>query len=101
TNFRIKGTRATQDKLCAIGSRVPRSSRHRGGCYLLRPLSNDREQPGPAHRPWPAPELPGLLTLGDREEDDLGAADQVLERHEANRRFHAAVGGVVAVVAHH
>ena len=33
--------------------------------------SHDREQPAPAHRPRPAPELPGALTFADREEDDL------------------------------
>jgi hypothetical protein len=37
----------------------------------------------------------------DGEEDHLGAADDVLERHVADRRLHAAVGRVVAVVAHH
>ena len=37
----------------------------------------------------------------DREEDDLGAADEVVERHIADLAQHAAVGRVVAVVAHH
>src|SRR5437867_6559308 len=36
-----------------------------------------------------------------RPEDGLHASDQVLRRHIADRVFHAAVGGVVAVVAHH
>ena len=63
--------------------------------------SHDREQPAPADRPWPAPYLPGVLAFGDREEDDLGPTDNVLERHIADLAEHAAVGRVVAVVAHH
>src|SRR5204863_393116 len=41
------------------------------------------------------------LAAADREEDELRLADEVLERHIADRRHHSAVGGVVAVVAHH
>ena len=55
----------------------------------------------PAHRPRPAPEHPGMLAFGDREEDHLGAADQILLRHVADLAEEPAVGGVVAVVAHH
>src|SRR5215813_3977363 len=65
-----------------------------------RRSSDDREQPVPPHRPRPAPERPAALALMDREENDLGAADDVLERHEADLRG-AAVLRVVAVVAHH
>src|ERR1700682_2514723 len=45
-----------------------------------------------------------MLTFLDREEDDLGATDDVLERHVADTAAfgsHAAVGRVVAIVAHH
>src|SRR5712691_1364480 len=61
----------------AIGSGFRDHRDTKGGCNLLRPLSNDREQPAPAHRPWPKPELPRLLALGNGEEDDLGTAHQV------------------------
>src|SRR5262249_45718729 len=64
-------------------------------------LPHDREQPAPPYAPGPAPELPSVLSLPDREEDDLRASDQILERHVSDCGFHAAVGGVVAVVAHH
>ena len=62
--------------------------------------SDDREQPAPAHRHRPAPELPGALALEDGEENDLRLADDILERHHADLA-EAAVGRIVAVVAHH
>src|SRR5581483_9936205 len=67
----------------------------------LRPGSSDeRKQPAPAHRPGPAPRVP-LLAVRDREENDLRASDKVLKRNIADLAEHAAVGGIVAVVAHH
>ena len=54
---------------------------HRGGASV-----DPHEQPVPADRPRPAPELPGRRAVADREEDDLRAADQVLRRHIADRR---------------
>src|SRR5215469_10380366 len=71
---------------------------------FFHPSANDPEQAVPAHRPRPAPHLPSVRAVTDREEDDFGAADDVLERHIADpaaRRRHSAVVGVVAVVAHH
>src|SRR6516225_5402191 len=62
--------------------------------------SDDREQPVPAHRQRPTPELPCALTLVDREENDLRFADDILNRHHANLA-EAAVGGIVAIVTHH
>src|SRR5258706_12058860 len=61
-----------------------------------------------ADRPRPLPNLPDLrlaiefVVTNRREENELGFADQILVRHEADAgRAVAAVGGVVAVVAHH
>src|SRR5262249_29630325 len=71
---------------------------------FFHPSANDPEQPAPAHRPRPAPPLQSVRAVTDREEDDFGAADNILERHiaaPAARRRHSAVVGVVAVVAHH
>src|SRR5664280_3772055 len=62
--------------------------------------SHNREQPVPAHRHRPTPELPGALALIDGEENDLRLADDILERHRADLA-EAAVGGIVAIVAHH
>src|SRR5690348_341894 len=66
--------------------------------------ANDREQAAPTHRPRPAPHLPSMRAVTDREEDDFGAADDILERHIADpapRRRDPAVVRVVTVVAHH
>src|SRR5262245_6755387 len=63
--------------------------------------SYDREQSAPAHGPRPPPNRPGALTLFDREEDDLRTPDDVLERNISDLRQHAAIGRVVAIVAHH
>src|SRR5262249_33473545 len=82
------------------GRSVPRAPRAPWSGPWPYGSSHDREQPAPTHREWPAPELPGALAFIDREEDDLGTADDVLERHGADLR-EAAVGRVVAVVAHH
>src|ERR1700678_2917187 len=65
---------------------------------MRRRSSHKFEYAIPANRPWPAPEHPGAFALADREEDHLGPADQILERHIAK---HAAVAGVIAVVTHH
>src|SRR5215475_14452967 len=59
------------------------------------------EQPIPAYRPRPVPERPRRLALGDREENHLGATDEILERYVADGGHHAAVLRIVAVVAHH
>src|ERR1700684_427427 len=67
-------------------------------------LANDVEQALPAQRPRPEPYLPGMRIVTYREEDDLGLADQVLERHvthPASRRRNSAVERIVAIVAHH
>src|ERR1700682_5585249 len=66
--------------------------------------SNDREQPAPAQRRRPAPHLPGMPAVADREEDDFGLADQVLERHIADPAAGGrdpAVERIVTVIAHH
>src|SRR5205823_5791873 len=63
--------------------------------------SQELEQAVPAYRPWPFPEFPGGRVLVDREEDHLGATDQVFDRDIADRRENAAIGRIVAVVAHH
>src|SRR5262245_31418277 len=68
---------------------------------LARCSSDDREQPVPPHGPRPAPYHPGVLTLPDGEENDLGAADDVLERHIADLAENATVSRIVAIVAHH
>src|SRR5438045_9146861 len=67
---------------------------------LARRSSDDREQPIPAHGPRPAPYHPGVLALPEGKEDDLRAPGDVLERHIADLAEHAAVGGIVAIVAH-
>ena len=97
---RDMGQRALEDRL--VGERVadPAFELRRGESSPSG-SSNDREQPVPAHDPRPAPDLPGRLAVADREEDDLGAADDVVERHVADLAQHAAVGRIVAVVAHH
>ena len=61
------------------GARAPRPRRRR------RPSYERLEQPVPADRPWPLPEFPGAGTVIDREEDDLGPADEVFEGHIADR----------------
>src|SRR6185369_6339127 len=71
------------------------------GCPWLRLSSDDFEEAIPAYCPRPAPERPGMLAFGDGEEDHLGATDQILLRHIADLAEEAAIGGVVAVVAHH
>src|SRR5215475_628723 len=64
------------------------------------PTPPDVEGPGPGAR-----QLEGVgIVNGGGEEDDFGAPDEVLKGHVAHavaRRLLAAVGGVVAVVAHH
>src|SRR5262249_22839195 len=73
---------------------------------LRRPAAsaNDPEQAVPAHRPRPAPHLPSVRAITDREEDDFGAADDALERHiadaAARRRISAVVGAVAGVGNH-
>ena len=42
-----------------------------------------------------------MLAAPDREEDDLGPADDILERYVSDLTEDTAVGGVVAVVTHH
>src|SRR6516162_394720 len=70
-------------------------------CLFARGSSYDREQPVPAHGPRPAPYHPGVLTFPNGKENNLGAADDVLERHIADLAENAAIGGIVAIVAHH
>src|SRR5262249_52413920 len=62
--------------------------------------SDDCEQPAPAYRYRPAPELPGALAFKDREENDLCLAHDILERHHSDLA-EPAVGRIVAIVAHH
>src|SRR6266446_10128705 len=71
--------------------------RRRGACPAAS--AQCLEQSRPPDRPRPAPYLPDIGTL-DREEDDLGAADQVLERHVAYVG-EPAVFGILAIVTHH
>src|SRR6516162_8043761 len=54
-------------------------------CLFARGSSYDREQPVPAHGPRPAPYHPGVLTFPNGKENNLDAA----------------IGGIVAIVAHH
>src|SRR4030095_4335802 len=70
-------------------------------CLLARGSSYDREQPIPAHGPRPAPYHPRVLAFENREEDDLGPPDDVLERHVPDLTDNAPIGGIVAIVAHH
>ena len=66
-----------------------------------RPHSVDAHpQAAPANLERPPPEFPPWILRIHREEDDLGAAHQILHRHEADAIHETAVGGVVAVVAH-
>src|SRR5262249_48302062 len=78
----------------------------------LRSLSGclfDRlKEPIVADGPWPLPKFPNvglasLLIVGDRGDDDeLRFADEVLLRNIADAGVEiTAVGGIVAVVAHH
>src|SRR5581483_12292990 len=70
--------------------------------WLCRVGSFDQsEQPVPAHVPRPPPDFPDVRTILDRKEDDLRTADDVFVRHVADLAEHAAVGRVVAIVAHH
>ncbi len=78
------------------GSEIRRSARPRSGLTTTRPKEgrspDHREQPAPAHRPRPAPDMPGGFAVADRKENDLGFADEVLERHVTHCRRYAAVG---------
>src|SRR5580658_3225053 len=65
-----------QQRARAAALRSRRSRRLR-----LGPLAHALEYAAPAHVPRPAPNLPRRRPLLDGEEDDLGPADQVLERH--------------------
>src|SRR5271166_3830027 len=81
----------------AAGRRAPGTA---SGASSMHPL----EDAVPAHRPRPAPDLPGLGVLADREEDHFSAADQILERHVADAALVAGEAGIariVAIVAHH
>src|SRR5260370_41265338 len=62
--------------------------------------SHYRQQPPPAHAPRPSPHFPCVLAT-DRKEDDLRAANDILERYVSDLAEDTAVGGVVAIVAHH
>src|SRR5208337_764228 len=64
------------------------------------------EDPAPAALERPAPEGERRLAFLDveREEDALRAADEILERHVSDAPhcfWHAGIGRVVAIVAHH
>src|SRR5581483_9283201 len=85
----------------ALAPRQPRRRRWRFGCQRCRRSSHKMEQAIPAYRPRPVPERPGRLALGDREENELGATDEIPERYVADSGHHAAVLRIVAVVAHH
>ena len=60
------------------------------GLLLPGHLADRLEQATPAHGPRPAPDLPRRLAVLHREEDHLGPADEIVERHEADA---ALVGG--------
>src|SRR5580704_5904780 len=67
-------------------------------------LTHALEDAVPAHSPWPAPHFPSRRPLVDRKEDDLGPADQVLERHVADPALIAGkprIARIVPIVAHH
>src|SRR5271154_1449217 len=71
---------------------------------VCRGLAHALEDAVPAHGPWPAPHLPSRRPLVDRKEDDLGPADQVLERHVADPALipgKPRIAGIVPIVAHH
>src|SRR5207237_54457 len=93
------GTKAGMAWMIAQRRYVSRLRVPPGG--IVAASSDDRERPAPAYRPRPAPDVPGGLAVADREEDDLGFADDILERYVADRRQHTAIGRVVAIVAHH
>src|ERR1700759_4656603 len=74
------------------------------GTRAFMSLANDIEQALPTQRPRPQPYLPRMRIAAHREENNLGLADQVLERHvsdAAGRRRNAAVERIITVVAHH
>jgi hypothetical protein len=54
--------------------------------------THNGEQPIPANRERPTPDLPRLFTFGYGEENQLRTADQVLRRNIADRGEHTAVG---------
>src|SRR5262249_14792855 len=75
-------------------------------------LLNQTEQSVPAHAldqcdrivPRPAPDWPSIVPLAYREEDHLGATNQIFQRdvtYSVCLAEHAAVDGVVAVITHH
>src|SRR5258708_15652945 len=67
----------------------------------LPPRSGDAsEQPVVADRKRPFPDFPPTRRAVGREKDEFGLADEVLGRDVADRRKHAAVLRIVAVVAH-
>src|SRR6266545_6903111 len=62
-------------------------------------LIDEMEQARDAHQRRPFPDFERAGAVGDREEDDIGTADQVLVRHKADGE--AAIARIVAIVAHH
>src|SRR5262249_27001317 len=70
-------------------------------CFFACDSANDRKKAAQAERRWPAPDRPGSGTVADREVDDLGTTDNVLERDIANLVQDSAVGGIVPIVSHH
>ncbi len=81
----------------------PLLERRRGSsCAAPRTYRIGSKHAAPAHRrPGHSQSLPERCVLVDREEDDLGPADEVLERHLADAGLVAGIRRVVAVVAHH
>src|SRR6516162_5939010 len=68
--------------------------------------SDNRKQPAPSNRPWPAPNHPSVLIFANREKNDLRATNDVFEWNVTDSaapgwRRHPAVGRIVAIVAHH
>src|SRR5262247_3775173 len=59
------------------------------------------EQSTITNREWPFPEFPQPGRTVGREKDELCPADQILRRDITDRRQHAAVLRIVAIVAHH
>src|SRR5688572_8790774 len=60
---------------------------------------NEMAKPAVSDGHWPLPDFPDPRAAIGREKDDLCLADEILERNIAD--VDPAVGGIVAVVAHH
>src|SRR5262249_50053160 len=79
----------------------PEKPPRRKPCSSTYGSSYRHEKSAESERCRPAPDLPGGRPIPDREVNDLGPSDNVVERHIPYFVEIAAVGGTVAVVAHH